>query len=116
MESVAQKLTYSLLYLAFLYAILYLLHTFFLHKLLIGNQPLRLKKNPDLPLRFRSDGTFKILQVLSLFFPFFSFLCLSFLDWFRLIMKWVSLKMCDKGGRFALWERSRDSVPRRVGV
>ncbi|XP_015897892.3 probable inactive purple acid phosphatase 28 isoform X2 [Ziziphus jujuba] len=66
MESATQKWTYSILYLAFLYAILYLLHTFFLHKLLVGNQPLRLKKNPDLPLRFRSDGTFKILQVADL--------------------------------------------------
>ncbi|KAF3452707.1 hypothetical protein FNV43_RR03140 [Rhamnella rubrinervis] len=66
MESATQKLKNSILYLAFLYAVLYLLHTFILHKLLIGNQPLRVKKNPDRPLRFRSDGTFKILQVADL--------------------------------------------------
>ncbi|KAB1200251.1 putative inactive purple acid phosphatase 28 [Morella rubra] len=28
-----------------------------------GNDIVRVKRNPDLPLRFRSDGTFKILQV-----------------------------------------------------
>lgn len=79
MESATQKLKNSILYLAFLYAILYLLHTFVLHKLLIGNQPLRVKKNPDRPLRFRSDGTFKILQV------GFSVLCLLELSWLVLI-------------------------------
>ncbi|KAK3023547.1 hypothetical protein RJ639_044632 [Escallonia herrerae] len=34
------------------------------HKLILGHhQHVTIKKQPDLPLRFRSDGTFKILQV-----------------------------------------------------
>ncbi|KAG4956824.1 hypothetical protein JHK85_043204 [Glycine max] len=59
---------HSLLYLIFLLAILHLTQNYFSHKLFLDNETVRIKKNPDLPLRFRSDGTFKILQVsLSLF-------------------------------------------------
>ncbi|KAJ6408001.1 hypothetical protein OIU84_011333 [Salix udensis] len=54
---------YSLLYLALILTILFSLHTQIAHKLLIGKHPLHLKKTPHLPLRFNSDGTFKILQV-----------------------------------------------------
>lgn len=55
---------HSLLYLTFIISILHLTHqTNFSRKLLIGNQTVRIKKTPQLPLRFRSDGTFKILQV-----------------------------------------------------
>ncbi|KAJ4709223.1 Inactive purple acid phosphatase [Melia azedarach] len=45
------------------------MHTRLLHqnqisqKLLVNHDQIYLKKFPDLPLRFRSDGTFKILQV-----------------------------------------------------
>ncbi|KAB5551969.1 hypothetical protein DKX38_009280 [Salix brachista] len=54
---------YSLLYLTLILTILFSLHTQIAHKLLIGKHPLHLKKSPHLPLRFNSDGTFKILQV-----------------------------------------------------
>ncbi|KAI6680935.1 hypothetical protein NL676_034816 [Syzygium grande] len=53
----------SILYLASIYAILYLVHSSILHKLLLGHEKLHVKRSPVLPLRFRSDGTFKILQV-----------------------------------------------------
>ncbi|XP_004487999.1 probable inactive purple acid phosphatase 28 isoform X1 [Cicer arietinum] len=54
----------SLLYLTFIVAILHLIHqSHFSRKLIIGNEKVHIKKNPQLPLRFRSDGTFKILQV-----------------------------------------------------
>ncbi|XP_061964355.1 probable inactive purple acid phosphatase 28 [Populus nigra] len=54
---------YSLLYLTLVFTILFTLHTQVAHKLLVGYHPLHLKKSPHLPLRFNSDGTFKILQV-----------------------------------------------------
>ncbi|KAG5242870.1 inactive purple acid phosphatase [Salix suchowensis] len=54
---------YSLLYLTLILTILFSLHTQIAHKLLIGKHPFHLKKTPHLPLRFNSDGTFKILQV-----------------------------------------------------
>ncbi|KAJ7955845.1 Inactive purple acid phosphatase-like protein [Quillaja saponaria] len=63
METATEKWRHCFFYLIFLYAILYLIHTHFSRKLLLGNETVRVKKNPDLPLRFRSDGTFKILQV-----------------------------------------------------
>jgi len=57
---------HSLLYLTFILTILHLTHqSNFSRKLIIGNQTVRIKKTPQLPLRFRSDGTFKILQVRS---------------------------------------------------
>ena len=70
MEFVAEKWKFSILYLGFIYSIIFLLHSLISHKLLLGYQAVHIKKNPDLPLRFRSDGTFKILQVcvMGLFF------------------------------------------------
>ncbi|KAH1232130.1 hypothetical protein AAZX31_09G058100 [Glycine max] len=59
----SQNWKHSLLYITFLLAILHLTQNHFCHKLFFANQTVRVKKNPDLPLRFRSDGTFKILQV-----------------------------------------------------
>ncbi|KAK7411975.1 hypothetical protein VNO78_03420 [Psophocarpus tetragonolobus] len=59
----SQNWKHSLLYLTFLLAILHITHNHFAHKLFFGNETVRIKKNPNLPLRFRSDGTFKILQV-----------------------------------------------------
>ncbi|XP_027904089.1 probable inactive purple acid phosphatase 28 isoform X2 [Vigna unguiculata] len=53
---------HSFLYLAFVLAILHLTQNFLSH-FFIGNETVRIKKNPNLPLRFSSDGTFKILQV-----------------------------------------------------
>ncbi|KAK7303938.1 hypothetical protein RJT34_14864 [Clitoria ternatea] len=50
---------HCILYLTLLLAILHLTHNL----LFIGNETVRIKKIPELPLRFRSDGTFKILQV-----------------------------------------------------
>ncbi|KAK8598012.1 hypothetical protein V6N13_095404 [Hibiscus sabdariffa] len=55
---------HSVLYLAFLYAILYFLHA----NLLLDRRPVHHKKWPHLPLRFRHDGTFKILQVADMHF------------------------------------------------
>ncbi|KAJ6742035.1 hypothetical protein OIU85_016149 [Salix viminalis] len=59
---------YSLLYLTLILTILFSLHTQIAHKLLIDKHPLHLKKSPHLPLRFNSDGTFKILQVADMHF------------------------------------------------
>ena len=59
MESLAVNWKHYFLYLTLIYAILYFLHS----NLLLDNRSIRLKKWPDLPLRFRHDGTFKILQV-----------------------------------------------------
>jgi hypothetical protein len=57
---------HSLLYLIFIISILHITNqTNFSRKLILGNETVRIKKNPELPLRFRSDGTFKILQVRS---------------------------------------------------
>lgn len=54
----------TLLFLAFILTLLYLLHSQIFHKLLLNHRDaLRLKRWPHLPLRFRYDGTFKILQV-----------------------------------------------------
>ncbi|KAG2699508.1 hypothetical protein I3760_07G194800 [Carya illinoinensis] len=57
------KWKHSFLYLVCISLILHLLHNLIPHRLLLGNDIVRVKKNPDLPLRFRYDGTFKILQV-----------------------------------------------------
>ncbi|KAE8735470.1 putative inactive purple acid phosphatase 28 [Hibiscus syriacus] len=55
---------HSILYLAFIYAVLRLVHT----NLLLDESPIHHKKWPHLPLRFRHDGTFKILQVADMHF------------------------------------------------
>ncbi|TYK28572.1 putative inactive purple acid phosphatase 28 [Cucumis melo var. makuwa] len=68
MEFVAEKWKFSILYLGFIYSIIFLLHSLISHKLLLGYQAVQIKNNPDLPLRFRSDGTFKILQVADMHF------------------------------------------------
>ena len=71
---------HSLVYLAFITLIIHLL----LHKhKLSGNDIVRVKRNPDLPLRFRYDGTFKILQV----DPFILFLSFYFLKINKLKLK-----------------------------
>ncbi|XP_041019194.1 probable inactive purple acid phosphatase 28 isoform X1 [Juglans microcarpa x Juglans regia] len=57
------KWKHSFLYLVSISLLLHLLHDLIPHRLLLGNDIVRVKKNPDLPLRFRYDGTFKILQV-----------------------------------------------------
>lgn len=57
----------TLLYFTFIFLILHFLHN---QKLLLlsGNDTVRVKRKADLPLRFRSDGTFKILQVADMHF------------------------------------------------
>ncbi|XP_029130597.1 probable inactive purple acid phosphatase 28 [Cajanus cajan] len=55
----SQNVKQSFLYLTFLLALLHLTH----RNLFLRNETVRIKKISDLPLRFRSDGTFKILQV-----------------------------------------------------
>ncbi|XP_059285477.1 probable inactive purple acid phosphatase 28 isoform X1 [Lycium ferocissimum] len=63
MES-ARQWIYSLLFFSFTIASLYLLDTLIIStKLTTDYQNIQLKKHPQLPLRFNSDGTFKILQV-----------------------------------------------------
>ncbi|PHT42888.1 putative inactive purple acid phosphatase 28 [Capsicum baccatum] len=63
MES-ATKWIHSLLFFTFTFASLYLLDTFIISsRLSTDYQNIKLKKKPQLPLHFRSDGTFKILQV-----------------------------------------------------
>ncbi|XP_042482990.1 probable inactive purple acid phosphatase 28 [Macadamia integrifolia] len=51
------------LFIGFLSAVLYLLQTLILENLMVGNTEVKVKRKPDLPLRFNSNGTFKILQV-----------------------------------------------------
>ena len=53
--------------LLFLTCILHFLYTLNIKKLIVNHDIVTLKKHPDLPLRFRSDGTFKILQVTQFF-------------------------------------------------
>ncbi|KAI3841290.1 hypothetical protein MKW98_007771 [Papaver atlanticum] len=57
------SLHFFVFYLFFIPTILYLFHTLIFHKLIIGNEQIRIKRNPNLPLRFNYDGTFKILQI-----------------------------------------------------
>lgn len=54
---------HSLLYITLINAIIFFVHKQILQKLQISHDKIHLKKFPDLPLRFRYDGTFKILQV-----------------------------------------------------
>ncbi|KAJ8774333.1 hypothetical protein K2173_011582 [Erythroxylum novogranatense] len=55
---------HSLLYLTLILSVLFIFHNQIASNLLVGHHKLRVKRSsPDLPLRFRSDGTFKILQV-----------------------------------------------------
>ncbi|XVF47611.1 hypothetical protein PTKIN_Ptkin03bG0123900 [Pterospermum kingtungense] len=66
MESIGVSVTWKhhFVYLTLIYAVVYLVHT----NLVLDNRPVRLKKWPHLPLRFRHDGTFKILQVADMHF------------------------------------------------
>ncbi|XP_051150705.1 probable inactive purple acid phosphatase 28 isoform X2 [Andrographis paniculata] len=60
---------HSFLYLFLIFASLHLLHThLILPKLDVDRHDVRIKKIAPLPLRFRSDGTFKILQVADMHF------------------------------------------------
>ncbi|CAN1761912.1 Probable inactive purple acid phosphatase 28 [Linum perenne] len=65
---IAPEWTNSFLYLALVLSTVFLLHTQIAHRLLVGHHPLQLKRSSDLPLRFRDDGTFKILQVADMHF------------------------------------------------
>ncbi|TMX03624.1 hypothetical protein EJD97_015329 [Solanum chilense] len=63
MESVTLWIQ-SLLFFIFIIATLYVVDTLIIsNRLTTDYQNIQLKKQPHLPLRFRSDGTFKILQV-----------------------------------------------------
>ncbi|KAL5769148.1 hypothetical protein ACOSQ2_015931 [Xanthoceras sorbifolium] len=62
-SSLTAKWKHSMVYLTLIYATIYYLHYQISDKLQISQPKVHLKKNPDLPLRFRYDGTFKILQV-----------------------------------------------------
>ncbi|XP_038880170.1 probable inactive purple acid phosphatase 28 isoform X2 [Benincasa hispida] len=68
MAFVVEKWKLSILYLGFIFSIIFLLHSLISQKLLLGYETVHIKRNPDLPLRFRSDGTFKILQVADMHF------------------------------------------------
>ncbi|ESQ42692.1 hypothetical protein EUTSA_v10013720mg [Eutrema salsugineum] len=54
---------HTLLYSTLIISLLYIVETLISHKLHINHNKIRLKRSPNLPLRFRDDGTFKILQV-----------------------------------------------------
>ncbi|PKI56668.1 hypothetical protein CRG98_022918 [Punica granatum] len=62
------KCEQSFLYLSFIFTSLYVLHCSVLQRFLLGHEQVHIKKSADLPLRFRSDGTFKILQVSDMHF------------------------------------------------
>ncbi|EEF44130.1 probable inactive purple acid phosphatase 28 [Ricinus communis] len=53
----------SFLYLAIIFIIIFTFHTHIAVKLIIGHHKPRVKRSSILPLRFRADGNFKILQV-----------------------------------------------------
>lgn len=69
----------SFIYLSFIFSLVYFIHSSLLvHRLLLddGDERVHIKKNSDLHLRFRSDGTFKILQVSRFAFNrFLGFFC-----------------------------------------
>ncbi|CAN8301592.1 unnamed protein product [Cochlearia groenlandica] len=54
---------HTVLYLTLIISLLYFIETLISHKLHINHHKIRIKRSPSLPLRFRDDGTFKILQV-----------------------------------------------------
>ncbi|KAJ4911185.1 putative inactive purple acid phosphatase 28 [Raphanus sativus] len=54
---------HTVLYLTLIISLIYSIETLISHKLHINHTNIRLKRSPNLPLRFRDDGTFKILQV-----------------------------------------------------
>ncbi|RWR75238.1 putative inactive purple acid phosphatase 28 isoform X1 [Cinnamomum micranthum f. kanehirae] len=63
MASATESSLHLLIYFIFLFFSLSFFDSIF-HKLMPGNEPpVKIKKSPDLPLRFRYDGTFKILQI-----------------------------------------------------
>ncbi|KAI4335351.1 hypothetical protein L6164_014004 [Bauhinia variegata] len=68
MDSATENWKNSFTFLSLISAILYLIHIHFAPQLFLGNEPVRVKKSANLPLRFRSDGTFKILQVADMHF------------------------------------------------
>ncbi|KAL0887010.1 hypothetical protein Bca101_010993 [Brassica carinata] len=59
---------HSILYITLIISLLYSIETLISHKLHINHNQIRLKRSPNLPLRFRDDGTFKILQVADMHF------------------------------------------------
>lgn len=65
MKSASEKTwLLSILYLSCIISFLRLIHALISGQLiLLTHASVKLKKQPDLPLRFRADGTFKILQV-----------------------------------------------------
>lgn len=62
------KWKYSFLYLTIIFSVLYAIHHQISIKLQLNNPNVYIKKHPDLPLRFKYDGTFKILQVADMHF------------------------------------------------
>ncbi|CAI9766440.1 unnamed protein product [Fraxinus pennsylvanica] len=60
---------HTLLYLFLIIASIHVFHILIIsEKLTLNHQTVRVKKLPPLPLRFNSDGTFKILQVADMHF------------------------------------------------
>ncbi|KAF2571668.1 hypothetical protein F2Q70_00005305 [Brassica cretica] len=59
---------HTILYLTLIISLIYSIETLISHKLHINHNQIRLKRSPNLPLRFRDDGTFKILQVADMHF------------------------------------------------
>ncbi|XP_010451836.1 PREDICTED: probable inactive purple acid phosphatase 28 [Camelina sativa] len=59
---------HTVLYLNLILSLLYFIESLISHKLHINHNNVRVKRSPNLPLRFRDDGTFKILQVADMHF------------------------------------------------
>ncbi|CAG7910277.1 unnamed protein product [Brassica rapa] len=59
---------HTILYLTLIISLLYSIETLISRKLHVNHNQIRLKRSPNLPLRFRDDGTFKILQVADMHF------------------------------------------------
>ncbi|CAN6994045.1 unnamed protein product [Brassica oleracea var. botrytis] len=57
------KWKHTVLYLTLIISLIYSIESLISHKLHINHNKIRLKRSPNLPLRFRDDGTLKILQV-----------------------------------------------------
>ncbi|KAF8083508.1 hypothetical protein N665_0769s0008 [Sinapis alba] len=62
-ETVIGNWKHTVIYLTLIISLIYFIEILISHKLHINHTNIRLKRSPNLPLRFRDDGTFKILQV-----------------------------------------------------
>lgn len=98
---------HTILYLTLIISLIYTIETLISHKLQVNHNQIRLKRSPNLPLRFRDDGTFKILQVryVSPFSKFVQFrLCLIWCGFEWSTIAGYRLRICISG-----WVASLDA-------